>query len=177
MFFSYVRRQRLQWNMTSTMTNGTQVGETKVDYKTRRPEWKEHFLIRSDLAEPDPPPEDDDASNADDDEPYNATSAGTETTCIAATEQRQSGASYWVGAGEGRQLCGCANCRRNRKRGVEVQLEVRCFSRDYHGFSQVQASKVGKSPTHLGCDSEGRSKAMQYMMTFDEYVTTPLAEF
>ncbi|CAM9370777.1 unnamed protein product, partial [Sphacelaria rigidula] len=54
--------------------NQEKVGETKVDHKTRRPEWKEHFLIRSDLAEPDPPPEDDDASNADDDEPYNATS-------------------------------------------------------------------------------------------------------
>eukprot|EP00903_Cladosiphon_okamuranus_P014373 g13344.t1 len=35
--------------------NGDKVGSTKADRKTRRPEWNQNFLIRSDLTEPAPP--------------------------------------------------------------------------------------------------------------------------
>ncbi|CAN0299700.1 unnamed protein product, partial [Ectocarpus sp. 12 AP-2014] len=71
--------------------NGEKVGCTKADRGTRRPEWNQNFLIRSDLAEPaaalprrDVGDVGDDVSNPDDD--YRQVPQGERNRCSCSAE-------------------------------------------------------------------------------------------
>ena len=128
------------------------VGTTKADRKTRRPEWNQNFLVRSDLADPDPP-QDDDTSNpsdvegdlTDDDDDchendvanrnntnhsnntdngnnHQSASCPSEAAAVVAKEDGVA-ARGWIG--RGRALTGaCGRCGACRRRGIEVVLEV-----------------------------------------------------
>lgn len=129
------------------------MGETKADRKTRRPEWNQHFLIRSDLAEPDPPPDDDDdASNADDDDEQCVNGSGIGGVAVnQGASSSSAGPGTEAGGARGRGLCRCLKCRRNRKRGVEVELEV--WDQYRRGEEAVEGSKP---------ESEGRKGRAGY---------------
>ena len=123
------------------------MGTTKADRKTRRPEWNQNFLVRSDLADPDPPQDDDtsnptdgegdliddddchendiaDRNNANHDGNKNRQSASCPSATAAVTADREGVAGGgWIG--RGRALPGaCGRCAACRRRGIEVVLEV-----------------------------------------------------
>lgn len=125
------------------------MGATKADRKTRRPEWNQNFLVRSDLADPDPPQDDDSSNpsdgegdltddddchekkkianrnstnNIDDDKQPPSASCPSEAAAVAADGEGVA-AGGWIG--RGRALPGaCGRCGACRRRGIEVVLEV-----------------------------------------------------
>lgn len=121
------------------------MGATKADRKTRRPEWNQNFLIRSDLAEPDPPP-DDDASNMDDGEDachdlHGSSGSDGVTACSAS---KVTAAAGWIGSG--RTPAGaCGSCVACRRRKIEVVLEVwDQYSRD---GEEEEGNEAGRRPS------------------------------
>lgn len=119
---------------TSANWRSSQVGATKPDRKTRRPEWNQNFLIRSDL--PDPNVDKDSGSEEEEGE-YDAYGRGAyrsrnrgDDACVFSTidvTDASGGKNLGGKVGkEGGPWAGrpCGSCRACRRRKIEVVLEI-----------------------------------------------------
>lgn len=137
-----------------------QVGATKADRKTRRPEWNQNFTVRWDLVEPDPPPDDED-----DDISMMMCHDPGRSSCSAAVAKAAARAHLSASGGEAKTDPNGASCRCNkcRRRGIELELEVwHQYDREDVGREDAKSSspagnepKRPSSPSNSGSSGAG----------------------